>query len=176
MGPDPRDLVRWNHSVRLRFAEFFETLPWEVLSEDKGASNGPIASIFMHGTNMEDWWLHHVLAKKKWVGPRFDGFKDAASMRRRVEEVNGKTERLLRRLGPGDLRARAELSSLGPDAPKAVTLGDLLVETVTEDTHHRGEILAMLWMRDIQPPDVSFLAHAGAREGSKTRRGRRKRK
>ncbi|HLF06436.1 MAG TPA: DinB family protein [Thermoplasmata archaeon] len=173
---DPRDLVRWNHAVRLRFARFFETVPWEVLSEDRGASNGSISSIFMHGTNMEDWWLNYVLRKREWDGPKFDGFKDARSMRERVEGVNTMTERFLAKLKPSDLERPADLSSLGADAPKALRLADLLVETVTEDTHHRGEILAMLWMRDIEPPDVSFLEYAAGRGGARKPAERRKRR
>ena len=176
MHDDARDLVRWNHAVRLRFARYFETLPWRVLRENHETSHLNIANVFMHGCNMEDWYLHYVLPKKAWAGPKYDGFRSARAMRVRVQEVNRKGERFLRTLKRPSLARPADLSALGKDAAKDITLGDLLVELVTEDVHHRGEILAMLWRKDLQPPDVSFTGWAAAERASNGRSRRRARR
>jgi uncharacterized damage-inducible protein DinB len=155
MRLDPRDLVRWNSDVRLRFARFLETQPWSVVAENHETSHQSIANVFMHGCNMEDWYLHFIVPGKEWDGPKYDGFTSAAQMRKRVEEVQAKTERFLASLQDKDLDRSVDLGE-----GRTARLGDVLVECVTEDTHHRGEILAMLWRRDIAPPDVGYLPWA----------------
>ena len=159
---DAPDLVRYNHALRRAFADFFaKEVPWEVLMEDHETSHQNIANVFMHGCNMEDWWLHYVWPGKAWDGPAYDGFRSAEAMRQRVREVESKTEALLRALKPSDLQARKRLD-LGQGQAE-VSLEQVLLEAVFEDTHHRGEILAMLWRKDITPPYQGFLEWSRAR-------------
>ena len=33
---------------------------------------------------------------------------------------------------------------------------DVLLDVITEELHHRGEIIAILWQKDIQPPDMGW--------------------
>ena len=35
---------------------------------------------------------------------------------------------------------------------------DVLIHVFTEELHHRGEIIAILWQMDIQPPDMGWLS------------------
>jgi uncharacterized damage-inducible protein DinB len=35
---------------------------------------------------------------------------------------------------------------------------DVLIHVVTEELHHRGEMIAILWQMDIQPPDMGWLS------------------
>ena len=35
---------------------------------------------------------------------------------------------------------------------------DVLIHVVTEELHHRGEIIAILWQRNIEPPDMGWLS------------------
>jgi len=159
---DPATIVRYNHDCRRRFADFFvDSVPWDVLVENQETSHQNIANAFMHGCNMEDWWLHFVLPGKAWSGPKYDGFTNAEAMRARVVEVERKTQEFLDGLRPQDLDRRYDVSAAGMGFASA-TLGDILVETALEDIHHRGEIMAMLWRRDIEPPYVSFAEWAAA--------------
>jgi uncharacterized damage-inducible protein DinB len=34
----------------------------------------------------------------------------------------------------------------------------VLIHVFTEELHHRGEIIAILWQMDIQPPDMGWLS------------------
>jgi uncharacterized damage-inducible protein DinB len=35
---------------------------------------------------------------------------------------------------------------------------DVLLHILTEELHHRGEIIAILWQQDLQPPGMSWLS------------------
>jgi uncharacterized damage-inducible protein DinB len=34
---------------------------------------------------------------------------------------------------------------------------DALIHVFTEEVYHRGEMIAMLWQMDVQPPDMGWL-------------------
>jgi hypothetical protein len=34
----------------------------------------------------------------------------------------------------------------------------VLIHVFTEELHHRGEIIAILWQMDIQPPDMGWIS------------------
>lgn len=150
------DLVRYDAHLWRRFADFFaESCSWDELSRDHGASHNTIANVSMHAINMQDWWLHFVRVGKAWDGPAWDGFKDAGSMRERVRAVTERTEKFVAGLDEKALAQRLTLE-VGDDKTET-TLGRLLLEVVNESTHHRGEVMAMLWRMDREPPYESFL-------------------
>ena len=35
---------------------------------------------------------------------------------------------------------------------------DVLLHVITEELHHIGEIIAILWQQDLQPPDMGWLS------------------
>ena len=35
---------------------------------------------------------------------------------------------------------------------------DVLIHVITEELHHRGEMIAILWQMGIQPPDMGWLS------------------
>ncbi|HVL47044.1 MAG TPA: DinB family protein [Candidatus Thermoplasmatota archaeon] len=151
------DLVRYNHHLWKRFADFYvQKCTWEELSHNHETSHQSIANVSMHAINMEDWFLHYVLPGKEWDGPKWDGFRDAPSMQARVREVTAKTESFLKGRKPADLSKEVTLHWGGGKTSKT-TLETLLHEVVNEATHHRGEVLAMLWRIDKEPPYESYL-------------------
>src|SRR5207247_2288014 len=38
------------------------------------------------------------------------------------------------------------------------TVKDVLIHVMAEELHHRGEIIAILWQMNIQPPDMGWLS------------------
>ena len=34
----------------------------------------------------------------------------------------------------------------------------MFLHVITEELHHRGEIIAILWQQDLQPPDMGWLS------------------
>ncbi len=60
-------------------------------------------------------------------------------------------------LRPDDLsRPVTRLNKEGIRRTKIVR--DVLIHVVTEELHHRGEIIAILWQMNFQPPDMGWLS------------------
>jgi uncharacterized damage-inducible protein DinB len=67
------------------------------------------------------------------------------------QEVSSKTEKYLSNIQKEDL--------LNNDGIRRTSLvKDVLIHVFTEELHHRGEIIAILWQMDIQPPDMGWLS------------------
>lgn len=152
---DVRRLIAYNHFLNRRLADYFvDECSWSELSENHETSHNTIANVMMHAVNMEDWWLHYVVPSKPWDGPKWDGFTSATEMRRRIHEVEAKTRKLLEGFTDATLREPMTLDIGGHK--QTLTMEDVLVEVANEVTHHRGEVMAMLWRNDKTPPYVNF--------------------
>ncbi len=158
---DAVDLVRYNHVMRARYGRFFVAeLSWAQLTTNHQTSHQTIAGAFMHGCNMEEWYLHDLPQKREWTGPQFDSFTDTPSMVRRLEQVQRATEELIRATTVAQLTTPLQITVEGVEL--TTTLETLLIESALEDITHRGEINAMLWHDDIEPPYVPYALWVSA--------------
>lgn len=41
---------------------------------------------------------------------------------------------------------------------RSTKVKDVLIHVIAEELHHRGEIIAILWQMNIQPPDMGWLS------------------
>jgi len=54
---------------------------------------------------------------------------------------------------------RRPVSRINNDRVKRTTIvRDVLIHVMTEELHHRGEIIAILWQMNFQPPDMGWLS------------------
>lgn len=95
---------------------------------------------------------------KDWVSRSPDEFQDIASIRKRVEEVESKTKTYVARITPAELERKVELSRVGMP-PVQVRVEDILVHVVFENIHHFGELIALLWQIDVEPPHMGWIAY-----------------
>ena len=51
------------------------------------------------------------------------------------------------------------VSRINIDGRRRTTIvRDVLIHVLAEELHHRGEIIAILWQTNIQPPDMGWLS------------------
>ena len=73
------------------------------------------------------------------------------------QEVTSKTKKYLSDIQQEDLLKRVfRVNNDG--VRRASPVKDVLIHVFTEELHHRGEIIAILWQMDIQPPDMGWLS------------------
>jgi uncharacterized damage-inducible protein DinB len=41
---------------------------------------------------------------------------------------------------------------------RVTTVKDVLIHIITEELHHRGEIITILWQMNVPPPDMAWLS------------------
>lgn len=54
-----------------------------------------------------------------------------------------------------------ELAKNRETAWLSIKASDVLMHVFTEEVRHRGEIIAMLWQMDVQPPDMGWASTLG---------------
>jgi uncharacterized damage-inducible protein DinB len=156
---DPRILFEYSQVLRNRYLEQIATLPWEEIIKSRGASFDSLRNILLHTIDAEDRLVNGViLGTKGWGSRNPEDFRDIDSIRKRLKEVESKTKAYVTRREPAELERKVELSRAGtPSIP--VRVEDVLVAAALENIHHFGELIALLWQMDIEPPHMGWIGY-----------------
>ena len=155
---DYQQMFEYNRLVRRSFLDILAELPWSEVVTDREASFYSLRNIFLHTLDVEEFLIHHLLqgTLQNRIKHTFDEFNDIESIRRRTIETDKKTEIFLETLAPERLNAVVEFPI--DDRPSLIlTVEDVLIQNLTEQLHHRGELIGLLWQMDIEPPNMEWL-------------------
>jgi len=61
----------------------------------------------------------------------------------------------LEKVSPEELSKKVE-RKFKEGASVQVTVEDILIDFFQEETHHRGEFIALLWQMEIEPPHLGW--------------------
>ncbi|HEU0296248.1 MAG TPA: DinB family protein [Anaerolineales bacterium] len=159
-------LYDYNYWANKRYLAVAETLTEEQLFRQQGHSWDSIQAVLVHMMSSERMWPQRWRSEKgTFLDPR--DFPTAASIREYWVEV----ERNMR----GFLAEQTEWSLLQDVTytnPKGETftlpLWQMVVQPPNHNTHHRGELAAMLALMDIPHPEEEvvqyFLIKSGQRK------------
>jgi uncharacterized damage-inducible protein DinB len=78
------------------------------------------------------------------------------SIRKRTREVESKTKAYVAKLKPDELERKLELPRKGKPST-FVRVEDVLAHTALENIHHFGELIALLWQMDMEPPHLGWI-------------------
>jgi uncharacterized damage-inducible protein DinB len=157
MNMDSIELIKYNHAVRRGYLKKLAELPWNEIVKDRGASFPSIRDIFLHAVNAEDLLINHVVQGKQMESmPKdYSEFVDMVQIEARVNEVEEKVDAYLKTLTRQELERKVAMPwrrSL------LLEINDVLTTLVLEDTYHMGELNALMWQSDIEPPWLSWAA------------------
>jgi uncharacterized damage-inducible protein DinB len=131
-------------------------LPWDKITEDRGASFGSMRNVFAHILEAEESWLE-ALASGKMEHRAGDeqerSFKDIDAMKTYMEEVEKQSRAYITKLSSAQLDKQFELRK------NKFRIEDLLMHVVEEEIHHRGELLCLMWQIDCDPPYKSYISY-----------------
>jgi len=150
-----RDCFEYNNFVRKRYLDFISRLPKDVITKDRGASFPSILDIFVHVLDAYKSWFHVYETGEDL--PELKGLSLAEVMT--VEkEVDSYISKFMAKTTSGDLDKFFQFT-VGKGKKKRVvkrTLDELLWHLVEEELQHRGELNALLWQENIDPPVTSW--------------------
>jgi uncharacterized damage-inducible protein DinB len=157
---DSRTLMEYCHALRNRYLEQLDTLTWEEVVKSRGASFDSLRNVLLHTLDAEDRMVNYVIPGrvKDWVSRSPDDFQDIASIRKRLKEVESKTNVYVAKMTPAELERKVQYSRPGMP-PLTVRVEDILVHVVLESIHHFGELIALLWQIDVEPPHMGWIAY-----------------
>ncbi len=147
-----RDFFAYNTFVRKQYLSSINKLPKKALTKDRGASYPSILDILTHVLDVYRSWFHVYETGEDL--PDLKGFS-LDQVRKLELEVDKYIDSFMRKLRAQDLNRSFHDTRRG----KVITrkLGDMLWHLVEEELQHRGEINALLWQDDIDPPVTSWF-------------------
>ena len=150
---DVRKLLDYNEEVRHRYFDVLAKLPWKELVENREASFHSIRNIFIHTLNATDYWLDFLQNEQLHVHLKFDEYKSIEDMQGYMEHVEGCLKRYIDNLtSEGLMREYAMKNATG----ETIKAEDVLIHVFEEEIHHRGELIALLWQMDVEPPQMGW--------------------
>jgi uncharacterized damage-inducible protein DinB len=149
-----RDLYRYNSRVRKKYLRAIWKLSPRQRYKDRGGSFPSLVDIYMHVLDAYRWWFLSVYGNGKTfeeysLGRRYtksEVEKEAASVDRLIQ-------RTLRGVGPQGL---SRTVSWRGRRPFRISVRRMLLHMVEEELQHRGEMNALLWQMDVDPPVTGF--------------------
>jgi uncharacterized damage-inducible protein DinB len=160
MTVDSKNLLEYSQTVRNRYLDILSTLPWAEVVKSRGGSFDSMRNIFLHTLDAEDRMINYVIPGrlKAWVSRNHDEFKDVDSIRKRAKDVESRTKNFVGKMSPADLERKVEVSRMGMP-PVQVRVEDILIHVALENVHHFGELIALLWQIDVEPPHMGWIAY-----------------
>lgn len=152
-----RDWYMYNFGVRKKYWETLCTLPDAELFRDRGASFPTILDIYTHVLDAYRWWFVYVYNDRLSGYHRLSG-KNLSLKQIQDEEtmVNTTVMNMLGSINPEQLDMEIVYSNPWAKCKESIQLRHMLWHMVEEELQHRGELNALLWQIDVDPPIIGW--------------------
>jgi uncharacterized damage-inducible protein DinB len=152
-----KEWYRYNSYVRKKYISAIEKLPENEITRDRGASFPSVLDILCHTLDAyRSWFFYAYVGKDYDASTRLRGrIKSIQELKEEEGKVDFAIMRFVEGLVPSDLNSVFETS----DGTKRWrnTLRQMLWHMVEEELQHRGEINALFWQLDVDPPITDWL-------------------
>ncbi len=148
-----KEWYRYNSFVRKKYLDtIYEKVPEQERYRDRGASFPSIIDIFVHIIDAYRIWFIYAYDDKFSEYQRLRG-KNYSKAEAEDEErkIDSFVHNFLNELSEDDL-ARSFVFKWDEDEFQRTKIRDMLWHLVEEELQHRGELNALLWQLDIDPP------------------------
>lgn len=155
---DFRSIYEYNWRVLRDYCDALSKLPSEEVRKNREATYHSMKNIFFHILGVHDGWLN-VTVQGASADPKvydvesFDEIETMGVLRGYMEKVIAREESLLKGLTDKDLERPVQPSWKKRPHP----LRDALMQVTFEQAHHLGELIALFWQQDIEPPEMTWV-------------------
>ena len=157
-------LRRWfayNARARKDYLETLSKLSLEDLSRDRGASFPSLLEIFQHSLDGLSSWINRMSMLHDTFVSSYNppDSPSISSLRRYNEEAGKEVDDFFSHLTEEDLDRTYLVKKLPPwwDEDFTAPVRDTLYHLVEHELQHRGEMNALLWQIDVEPPILDWL-------------------
>ncbi len=159
-----REWYQYNSDVRKKYFGVISKLPEAEQTKDRGASFASILDIFTHVLDAYRWWFLYVYRDKAQERARLRGTGlSLEGVKREEHKIDSHVKKFLQRLSAKDLAENIVWHEEFKDKKATkkyeltITMRDMLWQLVGEELQHRGELNALLWQIDIDPPITEWV-------------------
>ena len=157
------DLMEFVHELREDFFECAAKLGWKEFSKDRGVSMHSFRNIFLHLAYVEEQHVTEFCEGRPtpWMPevmriPR-DRYLTIASVRKRLREVRAMGDQRFKKWNTAKELDKAAVWVASKKYPLRLSRDSALAQCLTEHLLHLGEVEAMLWQMDVEPPTTFWI-------------------
>jgi uncharacterized damage-inducible protein DinB len=149
-------MLEYSQYLRHSYLDTFSKLPWDEFVKNRGASFDSLRNIFLHCVDVLDFLANHLIqGDTERIKVKFDDYDNLEKIREYVDRVESDANEYLSKIAPVELLMKIE-RKFSDGTVIQVSVEDMLIELFQEETHHRGEFIALLWQMDIEPPHLGW--------------------
>lgn len=148
-------MLRFNRRVREALLDRLATLP-EEFERNAEISFYSIRDTLFHVIRTEDYWVNSFLTERGRLVPggAKEDLHSAEDLMQLWNRVSDRTEEVIQAMSPEEL-AEIRERRLG-DGLARKTVEEYLFTFMIHEVYHKGEVLAVLWQGDNDPPPVDY--------------------
>jgi uncharacterized damage-inducible protein DinB len=149
-------MMEYSQFLRHSYLDTFSKLPWNEFVKGRGASFDSLRDILLHSIEVLDRYVNYIIQGNAEL-PRikFNDFDSIEKVKTYLDRVESDVNRYLRKVTPEELLRKATRKFIDGITVQ-MTVEDMLVDIFQEETHHRGEFIAILWQMNIEPPHLGW--------------------
>lgn len=148
-----RELYRYNSKTRKKYLDTIWRLPVKDRYRKRGASFPTLVDIFLHVLDAYRWWFLSGYARDtNWTEYPLGVRMSRAEAVRAERAVDRMLSRTLATFRSADLERNFPV----PGSRRRISVRVMLLHMAEEELQHRGEMNALLWQQDVDPPITGF--------------------
>jgi uncharacterized damage-inducible protein DinB len=152
-------LLEYSQYLRHKYLETLSKLTWAEVIKDRGASFPSLRDIFLHMIFVVDAYINYALqGNPNYPSVNYDEYDSIEKVKKYMEEVESKANAYLSKVTPEELARNIERKQKDGSILH-ITVEEMLLDFFQEETHHRGELIALLWQDDVEPPHRGFIQY-----------------
>jgi uncharacterized damage-inducible protein DinB len=152
------ELHEYSDRVRTNFANKLTELPWSEVEKNREASFNSMKNILLHMIDNEEWMVNWVIRNKSkdYVRKKSEEYTSMKMILDHLEEVEDRSRQYFAKLDDGELSRGVKLTtSAGQTFDLSVE--ECLFQSFTEQMYHLGELIALLWQDNVEPPKMQWF-------------------
>jgi uncharacterized damage-inducible protein DinB len=153
-----QELHQYSSSVRRNFVNKLAEMPWSEVEKNREASFYSMKNILLHMIDNEEWMVNWVISNKsrEYIRTKSEEYTNIKMILDHLEEVEQKGREYFAKLDDAELARRVKFTtSAGQTFDLAVE--ECLFQSFTEQLYHLGELIALMWQDNIEPPRMQWF-------------------
>jgi uncharacterized damage-inducible protein DinB len=153
-----RRLAAYNTTAFERYARAARRLPWREVSADKGTGHRSIFGTLVHILNVHEVWMIYIVqGRTREIDDLFRQTVRRPTTWAGFDAYWKRVRTGLDRYYSSVTSRRLERRVKAPWMSGSYTAGDAVLQTTFEQAHHLGEIIAIYWQREKEPPEMTWI-------------------
>ena len=157
-----KEIFHYNHTVRQNYIDMFQKkLTWKEIIKNRETAWLSLKDTLLHIIWVEDSWINYSIhdlndPNRPFPYNKYDNWNS-------ITNYNAKVIYDIDHFIYNDIKTESDLLKSvfrknNDGITRKTVVKDVLFHVITEELHHRGEIIAILWQMGIQPPDMGWLS------------------